>query len=38
MRGAIEVSDDLHSLFGFGGSVQSAEVQPLGRAVALQHV
>lgn len=38
MRGAVELFDDLDSLFGFSGSVQPAVVQPLGHAVVLQHV
>lgn len=38
VRGAVELFDDLDSLFGFSGSVQPAVVQPLGHAVVLQHV
>lgn len=38
MSGAVELFDNLDSLFGFGGSVQPAVVQPLCHAVALQHI
>lgn len=38
MGGAVELFDDLDSLFGFGASVQSAVVQALCHAVALQHI
>lgn len=38
MRGAVEVSDNLHSVFGLGGTIQPAVVQSLCHAVALQHV
>lgn len=35
---AIEVLDDLHPVFGLGGSIQPVVLQALGHAVALQHI
>lgn len=38
VTGAVELFDNLDSLFGFGGSVQPAVVQTLRHAIVLQHV
>lgn len=38
VRRTVEFFDNLNSLFGFGGSIQPAVVQPLCHAVALQHI
>lgn len=38
MSGSVELFDNLDAVFGFGGSIKPAKVQPLGHAVAPQHI